>query len=48
MMSLGQDEYIKGLSFVGGNAFRAYGYSSSLMSGQTMALLSLKDMGVRA
>jgi len=46
MMCMQDELYIEGLRFAGGNAFRTYGYSSSLLSGQTVALLTLRDMGV--
>jgi prolycopene isomerase len=44
MMMMQEDSYIDGLQFCGGNAFRCHGYSSSFMSGQTAALLTLRDM----
>lgn len=44
MMMMNEDISIKGLRFVGGFAFRAHGYSSSYMSGQTVALLTMKDI----
>ena len=44
MMMMEEDNAIKGLRFVGGFAFRAHGYSSSYMSGQTTALLTIKDI----
>ncbi len=44
MMMMEQDILIKGLRFSGGFAFRLHGYSSSYMSGETAALLTLKDI----
>ncbi len=38
MSMMAQDTRIKGLRFCGGNAFRAYGYGGSYMSGNTVAL----------
>ena len=38
------DKHFDGLEFCGGNAFRCHGYSGSLLSGQTAALLTFKDM----
>ncbi len=46
MLSIQDEKYIDGLYFAGGFSFRALGYSSSLLSGQTTALLTLKEMGV--
>ena len=46
MMSMEDEKYIEGLRFTGGNAFRTYGYGSALLCGQTVALLTLRDMGV--
>ncbi len=43
-MMMEEDKLIGGLRFCGGNAFRCHGYSSSFMSGQTTALLTLRDM----
>lgn len=42
MMMMEQDTLIKGLRFSGGFAFRVHGYSSSYMSGETAALLTVK------
>ncbi|MGD8792782.1 MAG: NAD(P)/FAD-dependent oxidoreductase, partial [Anaerolineae bacterium] len=47
MMMMQDDEYIEGLVFCGGNAFRCHGYSSSLMSGQTAALRTFGDLVAR-
>jgi phytoene dehydrogenase-like protein len=44
MMMMQDDKHFDGLEFCGGNAFRCHGYSSSLMSGQTTALLTLRDL----
>ena len=44
MMSMSADKHIQGLEFCGGYAFRCHGYSSSFMSGQTTALLTLRDL----
>ena len=41
---MSEEEHIKGLKFCGGYAFRCHGYSSSFMSGQTAALLTLRDL----
>ncbi len=46
MMSIQAEKYLGGLYFAGGYSFRALGYSSSLLSGQATALLTLKEMGV--
>lgn len=43
MMMMQEERYIAGLHFCGGFAFRCHGYSSSFMSGQTAALLTLRD-----
>jgi phytoene dehydrogenase-like protein len=43
MMCMNDEKYIKGLEFAGGFAFRCHGYSSTLMSGETAALLTYKD-----
>jgi len=45
MMSMKDDRFIEGLEFSGGFASRCHGYSSALMSGQTAALLTIRDMG---
>jgi prolycopene isomerase len=47
MLSIQDEKYIDGLYFAGGFSFRALGYSSSLLSGQTTALLTLKKGGLR-
>lgn len=44
MMMMQEDAHFEGLQFSGGSAFRCHGYSSSFMSGQTAALLTLRDM----
>ncbi|NCA67007.1 MAG: NAD(P)/FAD-dependent oxidoreductase [Clostridia bacterium] len=44
MMMMEQDVLIKGLRFSGGFAFRLHGYSSSYASGETVALLTVKDI----
>ena len=44
MMTMNDEKYIKGLDFAGGFAFRCHGYSSSLQSGETAALLMHKDL----
>ncbi len=44
LMSLKDDRPFDGLEFCGGYAFRCHGYSSSLQSGQTVALLTLRDL----
>ncbi len=43
MMCMNDEKYIKGLEFAGGFAFRCHGYSSSLLSGETAALLTYRD-----
>ncbi len=44
LMMIEQDKHIDGLRFCGGYAFRCHGYSSSTKSGETAALLTLRDM----
>ena len=44
MMSLLDDKLIDGLEFCGGFGFRCHGYSSAVLSGQTTALLTLRDL----
>jgi len=44
MMMMGDDKHFEGLEFCGGFAFRCHGYSSSFMSGQIAALLTLRDL----
>lgn len=44
MMAMTEEKHIGGLEFCGGYAFRCHGYSSSFKSGQTVALLTLRDM----
>lgn len=43
MMMLNEDKYIDGLHHSGGFAFRCHGYASSLLSGETAALLTYQD-----
>lgn len=45
LMMIEQDKHIDGLRFCGGSAFRCHGYSVSTKSGETAALLTLRDMG---
>jgi phytoene dehydrogenase-like protein len=47
MMMLGDDQHFGGLQFSGGFAFRCHGYSSTFLSGQVAALLTLRDMKER-
>ena len=44
MMRMEDETHIQGLRFCGGHAFRCHGYSSSVKSGQTVALLALRDL----
>jgi phytoene dehydrogenase-like protein len=44
LMTFRDEVHIEGLEFCGGYAFRCHGYSSSFKSGQTVALLTLRDM----
>jgi prolycopene isomerase len=44
LMMIKDEEFIKGLKFAGGFAFRCHGYASSLLSGETAALLTVKDV----
>jgi prolycopene isomerase len=44
MMTMEDEVHVEGLRFCGGYAFRCHGYSSSLMSGPTTALLTVRDM----
>lgn len=44
LMSMGKDQYIKGLRFAGGFGRRGHGYSSSLNDGFTAALLTLQNI----
>jgi len=44
MMSMSDEQHIAGLEFCGGYGIRVHGYSSSFMSGQTAALLTLRDL----
>lgn len=44
LMSMGKDQYIKGLRFAGGFGRRCHGYSSALSDGYTTALLTLQDI----
>ena len=43
LMMMEEDHRIPGLRFCGGFAFRLFGYSSAYLSGETAALLTLKD-----
>ncbi len=47
MMMLTEDQHIGGLQFSGGSAFRCHGYSSSFLSGQVGALLTIREMKER-
>jgi phytoene dehydrogenase-like protein len=47
MMMLSDDQHIGGLQFSGGSAFRCLGYSSSFLSGQVGALLTIREMKAR-
>jgi phytoene dehydrogenase-like protein len=47
MMMLTEDQHIGGLQFSGGSAFRCHGYSSSFLSGQVGALLTVREMKER-
>ena len=47
MMMLQEDQHFDGLHFCGGSAFRCLGYSSTFLSGQTAALLTLRDIKER-
>jgi phytoene dehydrogenase-like protein len=44
MMCMNDEKHFDGLEFCGGFAFRCHGYNSSLLSGQTAALLAVRDM----
>jgi hypothetical protein len=44
MMALQSNRHFEGLEFCGGYAFRCHGYSSSVKSGETAALLTLRDL----
>jgi phytoene dehydrogenase-like protein len=44
LMTFRDEVHFEGLEFCGGYAFRCHGYSGSFKSGQTIALLTLKDM----
>ena len=44
LMTFRDEVHVEGLEFCGGYAFRCHGYSSSFKSGQTVALLTLRDM----
>jgi len=44
MMMMDEDQHVQGLQFCGGSAFRCHGYSSSYLSGQIAALLTLRDI----
>jgi prolycopene isomerase len=44
LMTFRDTVYIEGLEFCGGYAFRGHAYSQSFKSGQTIALLTLRDL----
>jgi prolycopene isomerase len=44
MMMMREDELIKGLKFVGGWGLRSLGFSSSLLSGQIMGMLTFAEL----
>ncbi len=44
MMMMQDDKHLDGLEFCGGFGFRCHGYSSSVKSGQTIALVTWRDM----
>lgn len=44
LMMIEDDRHFDGLRFGGGTVFRCHGYSSSVLAGQTTALLTLRDM----
>lgn len=44
LMCMNDEKYIKGLEFAGGFAVRCHGYSSTLQSGETAALLTYKSI----
>jgi prolycopene isomerase len=44
MMTMEEEFYIKGLKFCGGFSFQSHGYSTSLISGQIAAFLTLLDL----
>jgi phytoene dehydrogenase-like protein len=44
MMSMKDDKHVEGLEFCGGFAFRCHGYSSALLSGQTAALMTWRNL----
>jgi prolycopene isomerase len=48
LMTFRDEVHFEGLEFCGGYAFRCHGYSGAFKSGQTIALLTLKDMIDRA
>ena len=43
-MTMEEEFYIKGLKFCGGFSFQSHGYSTSLISGQIAAFLTLLDL----
>ena len=44
MSMMGEEKHFDGLGFCGGSAFRCHGYSSTVLSGQTTALIALRDI----
>jgi prolycopene isomerase len=44
MSMMGEEKHFEGLGFCGGSAFRCHGYSSTILSGQTTALIALRDL----
>ncbi|MFX0070394.1 MAG: phytoene desaturase family protein [Candidatus Hermodarchaeota archaeon] len=44
MMTMEEEFYIKGLKFCGGFSFQSHGYSTSLISGNIAALLTVRDI----
>jgi phytoene dehydrogenase-like protein len=44
MMTMDEEFYIKGLKFCGGFSFQSHGYSTSMISGNIAALLTIRDM----
>jgi phytoene dehydrogenase-like protein len=44
LMMMADDRYFDGLEFTGGYSFRGHGYSSSFLSGPTVALITYRDM----
>lgn len=44
MMTMEEEFYIKGLKFCGGFSFQSHGYSTSMISGNIAALLTVRDL----